>query len=143
MRKYILAIVTILVLSACSCCFHKTENLDSWLGGYEYFDSFSAEEIEEDPSLGQFCVQYNLYIVKGGDRYYAYLTANGWMTWDRICAKVEGNENEVKIVFEEFIQCEEQGRYEEGEVFLILVKAQDVTGNDVITWKNEDGSQWP
>lgn len=102
------------------------QDLDAWIGDYIYVETFPHEADEE---AHYFC-GYHVEIFKKNNRYYATIEGEGWQLQTQTLATVSGNEEAVRLYFEETLPedalygvCE---RYDNSDKLLTFQKKGDV-----------------
>ena len=109
----------------------ERENLDSWIGGYEFEEAAITDEIR----LSTPAWAYLLWIYYEHNAYHAKISIDGYMTLKRFLAIVEGDENEIRIVLNDYYPKDDYCYYNEGSILLSL-KRHD---NDI--WDNENADE--
>ena len=122
-------IVFLLLIGGIGCSKHDNQNLDTWVGEYAYGES-SQPAIPD--GIGPF-VGYVIFIYEEEGRYFANITADGWMLGIRAKAQVRGDENSIELVFFEYPE-DSMNIYDPGDVILRFSKNKDVI---ITTWVND------
>ena len=98
----------------------KNNNLDNWLGSYNYTAIF-PHGTDKDMN---YVIDYNILIYKEEGNYYAKIINDGWFTQTRSLAQIIGNKYSIDIKFLETLPEDslygEVERYERNEILLNL-----------------------
>jgi len=104
------------------------ERLEQWVGTYYFFESIPHSQNESAMMM-----EYTIVVYNENGEYYAIISIDGWMTLDRIKAKVVGGDKLIDLVFYEYLP--ESIVYmpiEEGTVLLSFER----TSSDLLThWR--------
>jgi|GEM_PF-6477659 len=99
--------------------------LDGWLGDYGF-----SEWWAHNSDINAF-MHYRITIYKGEDAlYYADIEIDGYQTMDRIRAIVQGDEENINIIFSSYLPDILHERYEKGDILLRLRKYRE----DILTY---------
>ena len=110
-KQKMLSIATIVILLLTSCETATTsKTLDSWQGTY-YFEEVIP------PHYGCIC---NLEIRNEKSDYFAIISMDGWQTLTRLKASVQGSQDRIDIIFQEYLPENRFEFYEEGDVLFSL-----------------------
>jgi hypothetical protein len=110
-KQKMLSIATIVILLLTSCKTAATSaTLDLWQGQY-CFDEFFP------PHYGRIC---NLEIQNEKNGYFAIISMDGWQTLTRLKASVQGSQDRIDIIFQEYLPENLFEPYEEGDVLFSL-----------------------
>lgn len=71
------------------------ENLDSWIGKYEYVE----QPISNASGIYDIIMGWELVITKTGDHYKALLNINGHLTFIEYLTDIDGSSNSINIKF--------------------------------------------
>ncbi len=123
-RKYIficIPVILILVVLYYFLTAYRAEELDTWIGKYDYTKTYEHNDVEGMA----YVIDYEIIIFKIDGDYYAKLTGDGWFTQKRSLGYVEGDNNSINIYFKENMPGDslyQNGidRYEEGELLITL-----------------------
>lgn len=100
------------------------ENLDAWIGNYEYSESYA--EIDGPPMF----MDYSIEVYKGEKDYFANMEIMGQTTMASVEAKVYGDREWISFVFIGYADDNITGVYEKDDVLLSLRK----DGNEIYTY---------
>lgn len=122
-RKYFLIwtlVILILLVLYFPLSEYRAENLDMWIGKYDY-----GETYEHNSGEMSYFIDYEIFIFKIDGDYYAKLTGDGWFTQKRSLGYVKGDENSIDIYFKQnmpgdSLYKEGINRYEENELLITL-----------------------
>lgn len=102
------------------------QDLDAWIGDYIYVETFPHEADEE---AHYFC-GYHVEIFKKNNRYYATIEGEGWQLQTQTLATVSGNQEAVRLYFEETLPEDAlygvYERYDNSDKLLTFQKKGDV-----------------
>lgn len=100
-----------------------SEDLGSWLGEYEYVYTSDNSETSK-------AVCYQLSIEMNEDQYFAVFVVEGWQTYYKAQATVEGNSDIITVAFDSYLDSNgwtfadsstaSQNRFENGDILFIL-----------------------
>ncbi len=103
---------------------NQSENLESWIGEYNYTAVFPHESGEIN-----YVIDYNIHIYEEQGIYYAKIVGDGWQTQERTLALVEGDEEKIELIFVETlaedIMYGTAGRYDDKAVLLCLENTKE------------------
>lgn len=127
---YFLFILIIVIQSVMLIIFYKNEsqskeNLDSWIGYYEFSEGAS------DPPMG---MDYEIRIYEEEGEYYADLYQGGQTTMVRARAKVYGDNEWISLIFEEYLQDHNIGLNCKGNCVLLSFRCEE---EDIYTYWGE------
>ena len=105
-------------------------DLDNWVGEYKFFESAS------EPNGPIIMMNYEIEIYKKDDNYYAEIAIDGQTTLVRAKAKVEGNEDFIKLSFLQYLPNHRVGLCSEINDLLISFKKEN---EDIYTYWGEIG----
>lgn len=118
---YFLFILVILIETIVFIVVYKnrlqsSENLDSWIGHYQFSEGAS------DPPMG---MDYEIRIYEENGNYYADFYQDGQTTMVRAKAKVYGDNEWISLVFEEYLPDHNIGLNCKGDCVLLSFRRED------------------
>ena len=118
-------------------------SLDGWIGDYEYLyptaGQWFKDYVEKYPDymepdfpylMKPKFVFYELSIYKEGEDYFGICAANGWLTGYEIKVKVEGNAEEISIIYDSIIS----GGVTWGSIPDFIFKLKKSDGKMITQW---------
>lgn len=92
------------------------KGIELWLGNYGFY-----EFIYPDKNM-----LYDINIYEENSEYYAKISIDGWMTSRRLQAKVIGDESEISLAFDKYLEDNDYELYKKGDVLLKFKKEGDI-----------------
>lgn len=93
----------------------ESSRLESWLGQYTF-----SEFIPPDQNM-----YYSISINQENGKYYAQINIDGFQTMQRLKAKVLGDENDIQLIFEDYLPDNVLEPYDKGDILLSLKKENE------------------
>lgn len=95
--KIIILLLSVLFILLICILGGKTNgnNLESWVGTYEYVETF-PHGLDENFN---YFIGYTINIYEENGEYYANIASNGWQICSESLARIEGNETSIDLVF--------------------------------------------
>lgn len=92
----------------------EQSQLDSWIGNYSF-----SEIVQPDENMF-----YELSIYKENNKYYSKINIDGFQTIQRLLANVEGNDESISIIFDQYLPDNLFEVYNQGDILLKLERKQ-------------------
>ena len=117
-----LILIAFTLLMSCS----SSKNLDNWIGEYKY-----NEKSTEALAGYNMIMMWNLNIYKENNDYYAKIEINGQQTFMVIKAKIDGDDDQIRLCFDKEVDGFGFDEFKDGDVLFQLKKDK---GNLVTNW---------
>jgi hypothetical protein len=89
-----------------------SRSLDSWVGYYTFIEFYPPDQ----------SIAYGIQICKEKNNYYAEIGILGFQTQNSLLAKVSGDNNSIKLVFEKYLPENGLELYKQGDILLSFEK---------------------
>jgi len=96
-KKMFLPVILYIFIAGCALQKPKkaeSSYLESWIGDYKF-----SESVPSLNGVTNIALFYGISICKENESYFARINVDGYQTLKRLKAKIEGDENSIRLIF--------------------------------------------